>query len=76
MGPTSLSIEREMGLVESGSISTRTSSTKPRILQSLMLLTHLFYGLFRSEDQFPVSLAPKGTGTSVKLIPWEGSILV
>jgi hypothetical protein len=73
MGPTFSSIEREMGLVESGSISTRTSSTKCKMLRSLMLLTRLFSGLFRTDDQLPVSLAPQG---SVKLIPWEGSILV
>jgi hypothetical protein len=73
MGPTFSSIEREMGLVESGSISTRTSSTKCRMLRSLMLLTRLFSGLFRPEDHLPVSLAPQG---SIKLTPWEGSILV
>jgi hypothetical protein len=73
MGPTFSSIEREMGLVESGSISTRTSSTKRRMLQSSMLLTYLFSGLFRPGDQLPVSSAPQGSGASVKLIPWEGS---
>jgi hypothetical protein len=62
MGPTFSSIERGMGLVESGSISTRTSSTKHRMLQFLVLLTYIFSGLLRPEDQLPVSLAPQGTG--------------
>jgi hypothetical protein len=43
------------------------------MLRSLMLLTRLFSGLFRPEDHLPVSLAPQG---SIKLTPWEGSILV
>ena len=76
MGPTFSSIEREVGLVESGSISTRTSSTKRGTIRSLMLLTRLFSGLFPPEDQSPVSFAPQGTGASVKLIPWEGTIFV
>lgn len=69
------SIERGIGLVGSGSIPARTSSTKRRIMQSLMLLTRLFSGLFRPEDQLPVILAPQGIGASVKLIRWEGSIV-
>jgi len=59
MGPTFSSIEREVGPVEGGSISTRTSRTKRRMLQSLMLLTRLISGLFRPEGQLPVSLAPQ-----------------
>jgi hypothetical protein len=76
MSSTFSSIEREMGLVESSSISTRTSSTKHRMLESLMPLTRLFSGLFRPEYLLPVSLAPQGIGASFKLILWEGSILV
>jgi hypothetical protein len=75
-GPHFLVHREGNGTCGSGSNSTLISSTKRRMLQSSMLLTRLFSGLFRPEDQLPVSLAPQGTGASVKLIPWEGSILV
>jgi hypothetical protein len=45
-------------------------------MQSLVLLTRLFSGLFGPEDQSPVSLAPQGAGESVKLFPWKGNILI
>lgn len=69
-----------MGLVERGSISTRTSSLKRRMLQSFIQLIRLFAGLFGPEYQPHIkvlsSLAPQGKGASVKLVPRKGSILV